>query len=1070
MRGRLHGHLPVVLVLASLLFFGCLGAQQGGESGPVDSFGPKVEEMNSKVYSASSASAVSTLQTEVAALRAEAQADDQYSKYLQLIDAQDLTLEVLAVYYGFQAEGSVLGVSGVDCSKDYSSFLAKLDGVQTTADAAKSKANAYLSVNPDSSADKLISVIDGASPASMVAYAEILENEYSRDCPALIEPSETYALPLSYEDALAIAASEAGDTYYVYGFQETLPAGTVITAPRAMGDRNFTLSSDVWFFFLDSDPWGPFGHETRFVMIEADTAEYLVSEEDMYPIIGGVEHWKSIDDRTNADNVLYPYDVGDIFDITIDFSGSSDTHYLYSYPLAADVNAANAGKDVAGVNCCPEKNKYALILTGSNDSMFQIDTAAMYGHLTSSGFSAGNVYYLTSSAGVDGSDGVTSVAKLAEGLNWLASKAKCCDEVFIYLGGHGSKDPVRQFKHKTSGETRWIRRVADLGASPGDWEATGSTGDYHRIDVSSSAGRGFASSEALVGFIEKINSCDVTIMYQSCHSGAAAPTLAATPGVRVLTPVDSEHSSYGRNGGDDPGSFFTNAYIAAKTTAKATADKNGDGTVSEREAFDHADKTNHDTIEDIRRRLNEAADAAADPAEKARLRARAAGMQEQTGVYKEGGPCWCCYVDCNESTDWRCTVFEAFNKPNCEECRGKKVGDYCKEEAVTDGGGVSPPEDGGGTTTGGDGGTGEGEGGTAAGGETGTGGTEQPAVCGDGNITGAETCDYGSTSTNKCPDGEYCHDSCICKKLETSVVCGDGKISSPSEECDGGNVKFKLCQPGYTCSICKCVPTEAACGDGRIDPPEECDHGNSYTKDCPGGKTCYGCKCLLPDEVPTDEIPPTEAYCGNDEREGAEECDGSDASACGFDEHCSGCVCVADEPDEAVCGDGDVEGNEDCESDNDCSGDETCENCRCVAPEPPDEYCGDGAVNGNEECDGETGCSGNAVCSSGCTCVEPPTLNCNEICGYTPGAQVIATGLSSESACQAATSEYFTSQTCYTTCKYSWFYKVTNIAGYASCCCGMKKQFACSDCPGQNPECPDANSVCPANAPSWYSP
>jgi hypothetical protein len=163
-----------------------------------------------------------------------------------------------------------------------------------------------------------------------------------------------------------------------------------------------------------------------------------------------------------------------------------------------------------------------------------------------------------------------------------------------------------------------------------------------------------------------------------------------------------------------------------------------------------------------------------------------------------------------------------------------------------------------------------------------------------------------------------------------------------------------------------------------------------------------------------------------------------------------------------------VEGDEECESDSDCPGGQTCDDCVCW--EEP-EYCGDGTINGNEQCDGSaTGCDGGGACSGACKCVYPPSLNCEYVCSLTSGAQVIGTGLSSQSQCAAAAQSFFQGQTCFTTCRYSWFYRVDNIAGYASCCCGMKKQFACSDCPGENPECPPAETTCPANAPSWHSP
>jgi len=114
---------------------------------------------------------------------------------------------------------------------------------------------------------------------------------------------------------------------------------------------------------------------------------------------------------------------------------------------------------------------------------------------------------------------------------------------------------------------------------------------------------------------------------------------------------------------------------------------------------------------------------------------------------------------------------------------------------------------------------------------------------------------------------------------------------------------------------------------------------------------------------------------------------------------------------------------------------------------------------------------GDEVCE-GCRCIAPPDLDCEDICGHTSGAELIQQGLSSSSMCNAAAAGYYGSMTCYTTCKYSWFYRVDNVAGWDSCCCGAVKRFECSNCPCVEPcepTCP-GQDICDRNAPSWYSP
>ncbi|MFH0885296.1 MAG: DUF4215 domain-containing protein [Candidatus Micrarchaeota archaeon] len=1072
--------LPAVLVLtfSLLLFFGCIMQPAGGAS-PTDEFGQKVEALNSRVAAASTASGISGLSAEVSALEVAAKNDSTYSKYIPLLEAQNLTLDVLSVYLEFQSEGASLGTSGVDCSKNYSAFIAKLRSANSTANSAISKARSYLSSNPNSSANLLVSAVNETDPEGMAVYAEMLESEIQLNCPEAKSPAKTYALPLSREDAIALMVDEVvgQNDYYAYAPSASpLPAGTVVTSTRGDAEFNHTLPSATWFFFVDTDPFAPFEHDTFFVYVDVATADFTVTNESYFPVINGISYFASMDSRLDSSWRIYP-DASE-GNLTINLTGPVTTRLNY-YALAIASPPQGTPVPLADAECCKGVGKkYALIMSGYDDPVFDADTQNTYEYLKGQGYSDGDITYLTTQGGEPNSDGQTTLSSVKSAFEGLISKADCCDKVFIYLAGHGKSAVYYQYRNKKTGETSWASSSMGLTGGAANWRYTGVSKKLHRITVNprfsealpdgSVASHGSPEGGRMVdaqfdAYLDRMKSCDITIMYLSCYSGVASGNIKG-PGRTVITPV-GDNPAYGATrtvDGYQAGGFFTQNFIKAKTdaTAKNAADKNGDQQVSDKEAFDWAKDKTKDFVRD---RLG----------------------KDNTATWTGPERCRCCHVICDANSDYLCKAV-AGNGTDSPDC--SFIGDYCGPR-------TPPPQPPANETplTGN---------GTAGNGTSGNGTGEQPPtdaispVCGDGKITGNEGCDYGSTNTNKCSEGYYCHDSCVCKKLETTVVCGDGKISVPNEDCDGGNVKFKVCPSGYTCSICKCKPTQAQCGDGTVTPPEECDHGNSYTDDCPDGKVCSGCKCYAPGDVPPDE-----AYCGNNDREGAEECDGTDDSACASDEYCSGCACVA----EAECGDGDVEGNEECEDDNDCSGDDVCSNCMCVAPgaecgndevesgeeceddEDCDEgetcddcmcwqtptYCGDGTVNGNEQCDPDatpTGCSEPALCGSNCQCVSPPSLNCDYVCSLTSGTQVIGSGYSSQSQCQSAASSFFTSRTCYTTCKYSWFYRVDNIAGYASCCCGVKKEFACSDCPGPNPVCPPAESICPANAPNWQSP
>ncbi|HSB47270.1 MAG TPA: hypothetical protein VLD37_04590 [Candidatus Bilamarchaeum sp.] len=329
-------------------------------------------------------------------------------------------------------------------------------------------------------------------------------------------------------------------------------------------------------------------------------------------------------------------------------------------------------------------------------------------------------------------------------------------------------------------------------------------------------------------------------------------------------------------------------------------------------------------------------------------------------------------------------------------------------------------------------------------------GPQTAGMCGDGKILSPEQCDLGSAETNKCPQGTYCTNDCQCKKLETSVVCGDGKISSPGEDCDGGNVATNICQSGYKCQICKCVPvsTTSQCGDGTVIPPEECDHGNTYTEQCPGGLSCINCRCKTPTGVSE-----THTEC-DFAHQSCEVVSGAGQNECSKD---SDCV----QETTPQCGNGVRESGEQCDgSSSGCASGQTCSaNCQCQ---------GTTTTYYHYECDFAHGAcmrvegQGQSECGKDSDC-SPPVINCPAYCEGQGYSQSLGGGYSSATACQAGAQESATQ--CTTKCVYSKFYSASNAAGTTTCCCKEVKTFSCSDCPGENPVCPDPNVVCPANKP-----
>ncbi len=353
-------------------------------------------------------------------------------------------------------------------------------------------------------------------------------------------------------------------------------------------------------------------------------------------------------------------------------------------------------------------------------------------------------------------------------------------------------------------------------------------------------------------------------------------------------------------------------------------------------------------------------------------------------------------------------------------------------------------------------------------------------VCGNRLIEAGEECDVGAqliagfqygAAKDTCGTGKTCWEDCKCHPGIVTPRCGDGYISGPeqgaNEECDlggklGAAVLPDTCTPPKTCSyICRCeepaedgmhnICAEGGCIQAQGEGPNEC----TYDYNCRHYE-CANTKCiqiLTPGEntcITDASCEETHAECVDQE---CVEVEGLGDDECDSDSDCmiTHSECIGEE-----CVEVDGAGVNECQNNFDCA---------------PETWCGDGVIQEElqEECEDDSDCHGGGVCLGNCQCEYPPELDCDEICGATSGADMLAQGLASSTACGALLPGEYPSEECHTTCRYSYFYKEENEAGMDSCCCGMVKRFDCSDCPGENPVCP-GESVCSQNSPNWVQP
>ncbi|MCK4319436.1 thrombospondin type 3 repeat-containing protein [Candidatus Micrarchaeota archaeon] len=295
----------------------------------------------------------------------------------------------------------------------------------------------------------------------------------------------------------------------------------------------------------------------------------------------------------------------------------------------------------------------------------------------------------------------------------------------------------------------------------------------------------------------------------------------------------------------------------------------------------------------------------------------------------------------------------------------------------------------------------------------------------------------------------------------TDPVCGDGKISksvffgNKSEECDPGdaskNIIPKNCPEHLLCHECKCVP---------IHHYLDCVNGTCIMKTSPAPTenhplcTEEGANCIPIEELldtDKDGIPNSEDNCPEITNPSQ-----SDLDEDGIGDVCDPCPhdFFNDIDGDGVCGDVDncpyISNENQKDEDGDGFGD-VCDMC-------PEDVMND--MDYDSYCESEDNCPYTYNPSQsdldddgiGDHCDLIP-VDCELFCYEEGYPEVLGEGVS-EYECMALGEEY-ESVECHTTCIYIYYKPWQWTSNSYSCCCRNIEYYACEDCPGENPICPE---------------
>jgi hypothetical protein len=352
---------------------------------------------------------------------------------------------------------------------------------------------------------------------------------------------------ISRDQAVKMAVERYGRTTETkYGlrmhlYPRLLPGGTRIVpyGDWIMGKQEFIIcKSASWFFWLDDDPLAQFAHDTRYLIMDANTGKMEIREAEWWPVVNGEVVWGKTEERDSDATVVYA--------IRAELKLYRDWKHVFRF------------RKLPMLTC----NSWIILVCGSTDSgnTFDEDVRFLYDVFKSLGYDDEHIFYVSPWTSDPGVDRTTTPANVQWAINQVAEKSNNRDFVFFYYSSHGGVNVLHCCPDRPGG--------------------------------------GVVTANDMDNWLDTITAREMVIMLQGCCTGSFIGYYSNGTTVNAeneltgdgetnriaITATDTEHSSYG--GSAAWGSTFTGGYVAS--FSDASADVSGNGAISVQEAYNYA--------------------------------------------------------------------------------------------------------------------------------------------------------------------------------------------------------------------------------------------------------------------------------------------------------------------------------------------------------------------------------------------------------------------------------------------------------------------------------------------------